>query len=793
MRLSAATSEALELPSFLALVAAEARTDLGARFLSALEPTADPETLVARRAALEETGRLGVEAPLVPSIEEPLAPLVERLATDRPPLDGGEILIVARMLAAAGEAAGRVAAADPPCPALSRRAAELGDPAPLVARIRLVLDRQGRVRDDASPRLVALARQVQASRERIYAELERVRSAHGELLSEETTPLRGGRILLLLAAGSRGKLTGLVHGRSASGQSFYFEPLATVEENNSLASAVDELESEKLRLLRELLSALVAELPMVERLADWLGELDALETAGRFSTLCGARLAEVSPRGSARLRGARHPLLDPGLAGRRERVLGHAGHRAAVVPLDLELGGDRRLLIVTGPNAGGKTVVVKTLGLAALVHQCGLPVPCEQGSELPCFASVVATIGDEQDLLAERSTFSGRLERLGEAWREASPDGLTLIDELGSGTDPEEGAALAVALVEHLVEARGLAVVTTHLAKVALAALDRDGAGCAAMEFDPATGRPSFRLRPGSPGASEALALARRLGLPGEWIERAEELVGDEHRELGRVLAELETARGELERATAAAEERAAVAEREASALDREREALEAERRVVGQRLAGRLEEFRAKVGRELATELERLRREFEAGRRRGLDRRASARLFAEAPELAPPARATADDRPPARGDVVRHRTLGWRGTIERLDGDRAEVAVGGKRVICQLGELAADEGEAGRHPAATVERPAADETPAAAELKLLGRTVEEAIVELDAHLDRALLDGLESVRVVHGHGTGRLRDALRAHLKRHPAVAAQRPGARNEGGNGATIVTLRG
>jgi len=793
MILSTATHTALELPSLLALLAAEARTDLGAARLRALSPTADVDELRDRRTAFDEVARLAVEAPLVPSFDEPLAPLLDRLETDRPPLDGAEIVLVAGFLSAADEAARRIAAADAPCRELARRLEGLGDPAPLVGRIRQVLDRQGRVRDDASPRLVALARQVQVSRERIYAELDRVRSAHGDLLSEETTPLRGGRVLLLLSAGSRGRLPGLVHGRSASGQSFYFEPLETVEENNALASAVDEVESERLRLVRELLAALVAELPLVERFAALLGELDALETAGRFAAEVGGRLAEVAPPGRVRLLGARHPLLDPRLAERRERVLGNAGHRGRVVPLELELSPERRLLVVTGPNAGGKTVALKTLGLLALLHQCGLPVPCAAGSELPCFASVVATIGDEQDLLAERSTFSGRLERLGEAWRAASPNGLTLLDELGSGTDPEEGAALAVALVEHLVGEGGLGVVTTHLAQVALAALDRTGAACAAMEFDPASGQPSFRLRPGAPGASEALALARRLDLPAEWIARAESLVSSEHRELGRILGELESARGELERASTDARHGEAEAARVAEALERERAALEAERRVVGRKLEARLEAFRERVSRDLAGELERLRVEFASGRRRRIDREAVDRLFAEAPELAPADETSASERPIVEGAAVRHRALGWRGTLERLDGSRAEVVVAGKRLVCDIAELLASTTEPEPRRGAVARPVSSAGGVGGAELKLLGRTVEEALAELDAHLDRALLDGLESLRIVHGHGTGRLRDAVREHLRRHPAVAAHRAGAPNEGGNGATIVTLRG
>ncbi len=532
------TLDALELPALLDLVASESRTDLGAARLQATRPAHSVAELMARRSAYEEVAGLVVEAPLVPSFDALFGPLLERLVSGQPSLDGAEILVLARLLAAGGEAARRVTEADPPCAELSRRLEELGDPRPLVARIERVLDSRGRVRDDASPRLAALGRDVRACRDRLYAQLESLRGAHADLFAEETVPLRGGRLLLMLSAGARGRMPGLVHGRSASGKSFYFEPLDVVEENNTLETAVEEQEAERRRLLNELLAALAAELPLVERLARFVAELDALEALGRYARAAAARLPELAAPGRLRLVAARHPLLDPRLARLRERVLGAPGHAGEIVPLDLELDSERRILVVTGPNAGGKTVALKTLGLAVLAAQSGLPVPCAAGSELPFFTHVVATMGDDQDLLSERSTFSGRLARLAEAWSTASPASLALLDELGSGTDPEEGSALALALVEHLIASGGSALVTTHLTPVALAALERPGAACAAMEFDPANGRPTFHLRPGSPGASEAIALARRMGLPPEWVRRAESLLGEGHRDLRRVLEE---------------------------------------------------------------------------------------------------------------------------------------------------------------------------------------------------------------------------------------------------------------
>ncbi len=787
-----ASAAALEYHALLALVADEARTDLGAERLVALTPADDTETLVARRDRLEEVARLAIEAPFVPALGDGFAALLARLESAEPPLDGLEILRLAGLLAAAADARRRIQAAEPPAPGLVASLVGLDDPTPLVRRVQRLLDRKGEVRDDASPRLGQLRRQVASARERVYARLESLAFEHRDLVGEETVPLRGGRLMLMLQAGARGRLGGLVHGRSASGKSLYFEPLDVVEDNNSLQSASDELEAERRRILAELLAELAAAAPLVGGAARLVGELDAGEAMLRFARALDARLPELAPPGRLRLVAARHPLLDSRLADRRERVLGARGHEGEIVPLDLELGPERRVLVLTGPNAGGKTVALKTVGLLALAAQAGLPIPCAAGSELPCFASLVATVGDEQDLLAERSTFSGRLARLAEAYRGAGSGSLALLDELGSGTDPEEGTALSIALLEALLAGGGLALVTTHLTGLAAAAMERPGAACAAMEFEPSSGRPTFRLRPGSPGGSEAIALARRMALPEAWIARAEALLGGEHRELRRLLAELEATRQELAREAEVARREAEAAREATEGFERERAALESERRVVAARAKRELAEFRERVARELAGELARLKEEVAAGRRRDVAAKAAERLFADAPvfEESDEAGAPEDLAP---GETVRHRRLGWSGRVERREGERVEVLVRGKRLRAPLADLVRTSGRPAREERreSAVERPRVEGV--APELQLIGERVEPALERLDAFLDDALLGGRGEIRVVHGHGTGKLREAVRAHLKRHPGVASFRPGAPNEGGNGATVVTLAG
>jgi DNA mismatch repair protein MutS2 len=808
--LSQATAQALEFPSLLAVVATFAASDLGRERVLELRPFEELGELQAHRTLFEEASRLVSERSLVPDFEVPLSELLVRLMNGRPPLEGIDLVRLADLGKATRSAVTRIREAVPPCPALGAQAGGLPDLEPLVKKIDRTLDRRGEVREDASPRLAALRRQIRTVRDQIYRELGDFVAGHKEELSEDTIPMRGGRLVVVLQSGAKGRTGGLIHGRSATGRSFYFEPLQVVESNNSLQQSVEDEEAERRRILAELIDAARTAFPALRQHAEFLAGLDLLQASVRFAGRCNAVLPEIGARYDLRLTAAGHPLLDPSLAAVREEALGQAGHSADIVPLAIELSAQRRILVVTGPNAGGKTVSLKTTGVLALMAMCGLPIPAAPGSRVPFLSRLVATVGDEQDLLADQSTFSGRLLRLKEAWDAAGPDSLVLLDELGSGTDPEEGAALASALLEGLLEKGSLGIITNHLAQLAAAALEYDGASCAAMEFDPATGRPTFRLVPGPPGASEALALARRLGLPAEWLDRAEARLGSEHRDLRRLIAEVERVRQELAATRERLETEHADAEKLRRRLAEERTALEEERRTTGKKMRTELDDFRRQTAERLRREEERLRERFDEGRRRGLAAEAVQTLFAEAPAF------VKDEPEPAGGgglvvgQPVRHLGLGWLGVLEKLEAGKAEVLVRGKRVRCRPEELAA----AGSSLAADRKEPAQRETrPVSAaargsagnfgdideatavppEINLIGMRVEPALEELEAYIDRALLASRREVRVVHGHGSGRLRQAVRQRLRSHRGVAEIRSGAPNEGGDGATVVTFRG
>jgi DNA mismatch repair protein MutS2 len=649
---------------------------------------------------------------------------------------------------------------------------------------------------------------VRRQRDALYEQFGGYLDQHREELAGDAPSLRDGRFVVLLPAGSRGRLSGLVHARSATGRSLYFEPLEMVEANNDLQAAFAEEDAERRRLVAELLDALAELCEPAVAAVELLAELDLHQAVQRFARSCGAELPELTDA-APRLRSARHPLLDQSLREARTAALGPGGSERDVVPVDLDFEGGR-VLVVTGPNAGGKTVALKTLGLCCLMALCGLPVPAADGSRLPLLRRLLAVLGDEQDLLADRSTFSGHLARLDEAWQTAGPGTLLLVDELASGTNPQEGAALAVTFVEHLIEAGGLALVTTHLIEVAAAAFRTEGAASLATELREDTGEPTFRLRAGPPEGSHALDLARRLGLPEVWLARAAARLGSEQLDLRRLLADVHALRQqadeELSQLQAARADQEALDRRLAAELEEAR----AERKLQRRRLEDELARFRREARQRLAVEAAALRERLaESGARPSA--RHEAREVDEAVERVLEVAAPLEEAAPlpepemgqpgavAEGDDVRHVGLGWHGRVVRIDGERAEVAVKGKRVRVSCRELVRAPravkartrfGAVGPAPVVAEARVTA-EVPG--ELNLVGQRVEPALELLEHYLDQAMLGSRQQVRVIHGHGSGRLREALRARLARHPAVAGATPAPPQQGGDGATVVTLRG
>lgn len=795
---SASTAAALEYPLLLDLLGGLAATDVGRKRVERMEPAVELSELQSRRARFLEVEALLSDAALVGFHEESLQDPVDLLSSKSAACSGQHLLVIAEFIQIANRARQRIFSAPGQYPELELRLRAVPDLGILKSRIADSLDHRGEVADQATPLLTRLRRNIRNERSALYADLESVVQEHRIHFSEDTVSLEGGRMVLLLQAGSRDKVDGLVHGKSATGKSFYFEPLEVVGRNNRLQEMTADTAAEKRRILNELLTLAQSDLGALKANLEFVAELDYLQVLVRFGELSVGRLAEIGERHDLQLVEARHPLLDPKLAELRREILGQAGHRETICPLDLGLSADERILVISGPNAGGKTVALKTVGMLVLLSQCGIPVPAGAGTRIPFFDRIEASIGDEQDLLNDRSTFSGRLSNLKNAWN-VSENGLVLIDELGSGTDPEEGAALAVALLEGLLAKRPLAVMTTHLTRLAAAAAQQAGAVCAAMQFDSKTGSPTYRLERGSPGGSHALALARRLGLPAEWLDRAESILGPGHSDLRQLLRDVDKRKRALdvERAEAATELRRAVQDREE--LVSAQHALELEKISIAREMRRELDDLRLRTRTRLNEEIVRLRAEIVPAKKARTLAKSLGRIFDSdtRAKLETEVTSKAVEREIVLRSRVRHHALGWEGIVEKLDRDRVEVSVRGKRLKCGIDDLTAVQEQssnqnsqkgANRHQSQRQ-----DQEDSETELNLIGWRVEPALEALERFVDRALLADDDRIRVVHGHGTGALRDALRRMLKEHPAVGSIRAGSSKEGGDGATVVRLRG
>ncbi|MBE3589378.1 MAG: endonuclease MutS2 [Firmicutes bacterium] len=809
------TLAALDFPAIVDRLAARTATPMGEERVRALRPAAG--RLAVRRAQAETTeARLLLDAgqPLPFEGARDIRAAVAR-AEKSGRLEAAELWAVASTARAAARLARHLRARREAAPALADRAETLGDHTALAAAIEAAVDADAALRDDASPDLARLRRQHRTLSARLRERLDSLaRSpALAPFLQEPLVTLRGGRYVVPVKAEHRAQVPGVVHDTSSSGATVFIEPMAVVEVNNELRRLEALIREEEERILDELGARVRAEAAALRSTVEALGDFDLIAARARLS----AEMDAVEPEGLdgdlVELRGARHPLLT-----------------GPVVPIDVRLGGEIRTLVITGPNTGGKTVSLKTVGLFALMAQCGLHVPARPGSRLPVFPQVFCDAGDEQGVAQSLSTFSSHMSHIVEMVRRARPGALVLLDELGAGTDPQEGAALAMAILQAFQERGCLTMATTHYSELKAFAHREPGMRNASVEFDADTLRPTYRLVIGLPGKSHAFAIAARLGLPEEILERARAHLSAESREVADLLEELAALRDELrrerdaaERARREADEQAAAARRRLEALERERDSLAREAREKAQALVRRA---RAEAEALVAEARRRLEEESaaEAAARAEAalaELRRRERALAEAPAAASAGdgRAAAG-RVPEPGELVPGRTVYVRSL--RLEGevlappdaeDQVAVRVGVMRVHVPRSDLAVAptdgaaagsggggaRGAGGRRPPAGhggggthVQLAGAKAREIRPELDLHGLTVDEALPLVDKYLDDAYLAGLRTVRLVHGKGTGALRQAVRRFLATHRLVDSFRPGAADEGGPGTTVARLR-
>jgi len=661
----------------------------------------------------------------------------------------------------------------------------------------------GTLDDKASPELARIRREIERQKRQIQESLRGYlrKLAEGGTVQEELVTIRGERFVIPVKVEQKRRVQGVVHGASSSGQTVFVEPLETIEQNNELVRLLDEEQAEIHRILLEMTWRIGENADSILATVEVLSELELQFAKARFAEdyNCVSALCEDASPSRVILHNARHPLL--------ERNLKAKG--GSVIPTSIELEGERRELVITGPNTGGKTVVLKTIGLLALMAQSGIPVPADR-ADLPVFDAVLADIGDYQSIEQNLSTFSAHVTNIDFISRTATPNSLVLLDELGSATDPEEGAALAVAIAEHFRRLGCITIISTHHTSLKVYGANTGGVVNASVGFDEATLQPTYQLKVGVPGASAGINIAQRLGLNPSIIESARSRLGTQARDVGQFLDRLH------------AELREAEAER--LRLRTSEQELESQK----SRLATEGKKEQQTKIKEMEKKLESVLRDFEYHAREAVnaiqDRAAAQKLSKDAERRISKVRrefreqfdstivahttgADKDDpqaRPKevkhvAEGDTVKLKSVGRPARImRRIDDNHFEVEIGAMKMKIARDDIAEVVVRAGDSPvtaarargfSVSLEKESAS---AASEINVIGRTVDDATGEVEKFIDRAFLAGLSRVRVVHGSGMGILRKALRQYLQQHPHVASVTEPPQNEGGAGATVVELR-
>ncbi len=689
----------------------------------------------------------------------------------------------------------------------------------LLRHFRNKIQPDGTLDDRASPELARIRRDVEKQKRLIQESLRGYlrRLAEGGAVQDELVTIRGERFVIPVKTEQRKRVNGVVHGASSSGQTVFIEPLETIEQNNDLVRLLEEELAEVRRILQEMTERLGERADEIAVAAGVMAEVELQVGKARFALDYDCVRPELTEN-FLELRAARHPLLErnfrmnAGEAGVPAKPgVGFVGRK--VVPLTLEMDSGHRQLIISGPNTGGKTVGLKTVGLLALMAQAGIPVPANT-ARLPVFDAVLADIGDYQSIEQNLSTFSAHVTNIDFISRTATAHSLVLLDELGSATDPEEGAALAVAIAGHFLAAGALSIVSTHHTSLKVYAANTAGVLNAAVGFDEDTLQPTYELRVGVPGASAGINIAQRLGLNRQITDAARQRLTTQTQDVARFLDRLHSELRELEAERRAAQKREEDLGRELKRLEAEGQQEQRQRtRDYERKMESLLKDFEYQVREAVAAVQDR-------AAAQKLSKQAEQRIaklrreFKEQFDAGVVAHKTGADRddPNARphevkhiseGDTVKLKSLGRTAVVKRkVDENTFEVEIGNMKMKIPRHDVAEVFSTGGAQRAAVNPVAAArargisislkEDSNTPMEINVIGQNVDQATSEVEKFLDRAFLAGLTRVRIVHGSGMGILRKALRQYLKGHPHVATVSEPQQNEGGAGATVVELR-
>ena len=819
---------ALEFDRIVAVVAGLAVTPTGRDRLGDLRPLTHVAGVVAAQQATSEGTLFLADHPGFPlRAPSDLEEILDALSVEGRALEAPRLLALSDYLESIEQSRNAVSKLQAPFPILRGLVATIASFRGEIADVRRKIDAGGEVADDASPALASIRERLRRQRARLRTTLDGFLKSQdtSKYLQQQVVTDRNGRYVLMVRAEHRSSIPGIVHGGSTSGASLFVEPLETVEINNDIV-ALEEQEAEEVRrILLALTDAFRGRPSDLGRTVDVATELDVIQARARFSEIVGGVEPVVSVDGSFELRAARHPLLMRRVAERFEASqarIPDPGSRIPEnpVPVDILLTPPTRILVITGPNTGGKTVAIKTAGLLAAMAQAGLHVPVEKGSKLPVFNSLFADIGDEQSIAASLSTFSGHITNVVSMDRDLALPALILLDEVGAGTDPVEGGALGIAVIDHFRQRGAHLVATTHYDSLKSYASTTPGVVSAAFGFNPENFAPTYRLVYGSPGRSLAIEIAARLGMPRSVIATARANLTDREKQLAEHLARVDQDLRTLEQERkAVARERASVAETENALRTREQKLHDREE-TLRRRLSAKVDDQVREARREIDAVVEGLKaRAAELSQQAAVRLRSGDKVRAAGISTGDTGAARADARaaldavverlksgtepaaapmPPVApaavepGVKVTVGALGLEGTVIDVHGKHAEVDVRGKRLRAALRDLRVIGGPSSR---ATV-RVNIDLQPrgegSLSELNVIGNTVDEAIARLEKFLDESTVTDLRELRIVHGHGTGQLRRAIAEFLKNHPLVARFALAPQEQGGGGATIVELK-
>lgn len=783
--------EALEFDRFRQILLAYAQTPLGHKELQNLTPSTDIETI---RRSLEEVGECiafqhEYGAIRINSMADPTLPL-ERLAIANTQLDSNELLQIQSIISIGHSIRQEMRNLRERFTHLYAVIGRLPDLSQLWRKLRETLTPSGDVCDDASPELRKLRREITLVRNRIYRKLEALMEQAGSegAVRDEFVTQRNGRFVIPVRHDFRGRVPGVVHGVSSSGATAFVEPIAAIEENNELVR-LRELEAiEVAKVLFSLSEEVRKELPAVRELITALAHLDTIVAKANFAKDYNCIKPKMNTEGHLELVDARHPILEYTL----RQVQGQ------VVPISFQLNANSSAMVISGPNAGGKTVVLKTAGLLSLLAQSGLHIPARD-AVLPVFASILADIGDHQSIAANLSTFSSHISNIREMVDQITLPALVLLDEVGTGTDPEEGAALGIAIVDYFKHKGACVIVSTHYNPLKHYASQTPRVVNASVEFDEKTLRPTYRLLLDIAGTSSGIEIARRLGLQEEILDTATKMLDRRDIHQANFLKFIQTEAERLRQLTAALEEERQVTAQKYEQLEREFAVRDQKRqREFEAELAEVIKRFE-KISSELISEL----KDSAAVSRLSKERnRQISKLKHEAKAVFVRSSQVQANEPPqvlrdfSIGDLVTTE-LGQQGRIEEINDSDIFVRVGSMRLKAQASNLTPIEKKvvektSRKLPAGINLQRREDTNLSSSELNLIGSRVEEALARVDEFLDAAFLEGFDRIRIVHGAGTGRLRRAILDLLKSHPHVATFQQATSSEGGSGATIVELK-